>query len=58
MPLNQALLFKCSVDNIQPMVMVIQEFGDKMESNKSLGFTLTLLEVLLKQELLESLGLW
>ena len=57
MSLSQALVFKCSSDNIQ-LLMFVHIFGDKMESNKSLGFTLALLEVLLEQELLESIGLW
>lgn len=58
MSLSQALVFKCSSDNIQLLMMFIHIFGGKTESSKSLGFTLALLEVLLEQELLESIGLW
>lgn len=58
MSLSQALVFKCSSDNFQLLMMFIHVFGDKMESSKSLGFTLALWEVLLEQELLESVGLW
>lgn len=39
MSLSQALVFKCSSDNIQLLMIFIQVFGDKMESSKSLGFT-------------------
>lgn len=52
MSLSQALVFKCSSDNTQLLMIFIQVFGDEMESSKSLGFTLALLEVLLEQELL------
>lgn len=54
----ELLIYKCSSDNIQLLMMFIHIFGDKTESSKSLGFTLALLEVLLEQELLESVGLW
>lgn len=53
--LNQALVFTCSIDNMHLMMMVIQVFGDKMESNRSLGFTFGSFA---EQELLESVGLW
>lgn len=57
MSLSQALVFKSSGNNIQLLIMFFQVFEDKMESNKSLGFTLVLSEVLPEQELLECIKL-
>lgn len=57
MSLSQALVFKSSGNNIQLLIMFFQVFEDKMESNKSLGFTLVLSEVLPEQELLQCIKL-